>query len=189
MFYEENMSKIGKNPIAIPDGVKVSINGDLVTVEGPKGNLVQKIRPEIHLDLEEKQLIVRRANDGRIARSLHGLSRTLLANMITGVSDGWSKTVELVGVGYRASKQGESVSLSVGFSHPVVIAPEPGISFNIAENKITVIGVDKAQVGQVAANIRQVRPPEPYKGKGIRYKGEYIVRKQGKASKVGGGAK
>lgn len=183
------MSKIGKNPITIPQDVKININGDLVTVEGTKGTLVQRIRPEIHLDLIEGQLQVLRANESKIARSLHGLTRTLLSNMVTGVSQGWTKTVELIGVGYRAQKQGESLVLTVGYSHPVVIVPQPGISFTIAENKVTVAGIDKAQVGQVAANIRQVRPPEPYKGKGIRYKGEYIVRKQGKASKVGGGAK
>lgn len=183
------MSKVGKNPIAIPEGVKVTINGDLVTVDGPKGSLMQKVRPEVHVELMDSKISVRRANDEKVARSLHGLTRTLIANMVAGVSQGWTKTLELVGVGYRAQKQGDNLVLTVGFSHPVVITPQPGISFSIAENKITVSGIDKAQVGQVAANIRQVRPPEPYKGKGIRYQGEYIVRKQGKASKVGGGAK
>lgn len=179
------MSKIGKNPITIPANVIITINGNLVTVEGQKGILMQKIRPEIYLDREENVLSVRRQDDSINARALHGLTRTLLANMVKGVSEGWTKTLELVGVGYRANKQGDSLVLSVGYSHPVVIQPMPGISFNVAENKVIVEGIDKALVGQTAANIREVRKPEPYKGKGIRYEGEYIVRKQGKAGKAG----
>ncbi len=180
------MSKIGKNPISIPAGVTVNLQDDLITVDGPKGQLVQKVRPEIHFDISDKQIIVRRDNDEKTARALHGLTRTLVANMIVGVTDGWKKTLELVGVGYRAQKNGENLVLTVGYSHPVTVIPQPGIQFSIAENKVTVTGIDKAQVGQVAADIRHVRPPEPYKGKGIRYEGEHIIRKQGKSSKVGG---
>lgn len=180
------MSKVGKNPITIPQGVTVTVNGDLVTVEGPKGTLVQKIRPEIHIDREGEALNVRRDNDSKLSMALHGLTRTLIANMVTGVTEGWSKTLELVGVGYRAQMQGEKLQLTVGYSHPVVINPDPGIQFAVVEGKVVVKGIDKALVGQVAANIRKVRKPEPYKGKGIRYEGEYIVRKQGKAGKVGG---
>lgn len=179
------MSKIGKNPIQLPQGVTVKQESDLIIVDGPKGQLVQKIRPEITVHVQADQVIVSRHNDARLARALHGLTRSLIANMVTGVSSGWSKTLELVGVGYRAQKQGENLVLTVGYSHPVIIAPQPGIQFSIAENKVTVSGIDKAQVGQVAANIRHVRPPEPYKGKGIRYSGEHIIRKQGKSSKVG----
>lgn len=183
------MSKIGKNPITIPNGVTVTVNRHEVMVQGPKGQLSQRIRPQTHVTVEEGKVIIKRADESKAAKSLHGLTRTLIANMITGVNQGWTKTLELVGVGYRAQKQGENLVLTVGFSHPVVITPQPGIQFTLAENKVTVQGIDKAQVGQVAANIRQVRPPEPYKGKGIRYEGEYIIRKQGKSSKVGGGAK
>lgn len=179
------MSKIGKNPITVPQGVTVKKESDLIIVDGPKGQLVQKIRPEITVTIESDRVLVTRRSDARIARALHGLSRSLIFNMVTGVSSGWTKTLELVGVGYRAQKQGENLVLTVGFSHPVVITPQPGIQFSIAENKVTVTGIDKAQVGQVAANIRHVRPPEPYKGKGIRYSGEHIIRKQGKSSKVG----
>lgn len=179
------MSKIGKNPITVPESVTITIQGDLVTVEGLKGTLVQKIRPEIQLEREGNILHVRRDSEDRVARALHGLTRSLIANMVTGVSDGWTKTLELVGVGYRASKQGDNLVLTVGYSHPVVIVPQPGISFAIVDNKVKVTGIDKALVGQVAANIRAVRKPEPYKGKGIRYEGEYIIRKQGKAGKVG----
>ncbi len=183
------MSKIGKNPITIPEGVTVNIAQGLITVDGQKGQLVQRIRHEMNVTQEAQKVVVTRANDGKIARSLHGLTRTLIANMIMGVTKEWTKTLELVGVGYRAQKQGENLVLTVGYSHPVIIVAQPGIQFAVAENKVTVSGIDKAQVGQVAANIRHVRPPEPYKGKGIRYSGEHIIRKQGKASKVGGGGK
>lgn len=180
------MSKIGKNPITIPEGVTVQIQKDLVIVTGPKGELTQRVRHETPIRIENGQISVSRINDGKIAHAMHGLTRTLIANMVTGVTTGWTKTLELIGVGYRAQKQGENLVLSVGFSHPVVIMPQPGIQFSLAENKVVVQGIDKAQVGQMAANIRHVRPPEPYKGKGIRYEGEHIIRKQGKSSKVGG---
>lgn len=178
------MSRIGKQPIPVPSGVEVKIDGSTVTVKGPKGELTQTFTDILSISLDEGQILVTRPDDGREARSLHGLTRTLIANMVTGVSDGYSKNLEIVGVGYRATLKGKDLELALGFSHPVVVTPEAGITFDVpAPNKITVSGIDKQRVGQVAAEIRAWRKPEPYKGKGVRYEGEYVRRKLGKAAK------
>lgn len=178
------MSRIGKQPIPVPSGVEVKIDGMSVTVKGPKGELARTFSEVLAITLEDGQIVVTRPDDGREARSLHGLTRTLLANMVTGVSDGYAKNLEIVGVGYRAVLKGSDLELALGFSHPVVVTPEPGITFEVpAPNKITVRGIDKQRVGQVAADIRKWRKPEPYKGKGVRYEGEYVRRKLGKAAK------
>lgn len=178
------MSRIGKQPIPVPSGVEVKIDGNTVTVKGPKGELSQSFSEILTVSLEDGVLSVARPDDSREARSLHGLTRTLLANMVTGVSDGYAKNLEIVGVGYRAVMKGSDLELALGFSHPVLIKPEPGITFEVpAPNKITVRGIDKQRVGQVAADIRKWRKPEPYKGKGVRYEGEYVRRKLGKAAK------
>lgn len=178
------MSRIGKQPIPVPSGVEVKIDGSTVTVKGPKGELSQTFSEILSIKQEDGVLLVERPDDGREARSLHGLTRTLLANMVIGVSEGYSKNLEIVGVGYRAILKGSDLELALGFSHPVVVVPEPGITFEVpAPNKITVRGIDKQRVGQIAAEIRKWRKPEPYKGKGIRYEGEYVRRKLGKAAK------
>ena len=178
------MSRIGKQPIPVPSGVDVKIDGASVVVKGPKGELSQSFSELLTIELEDGNIVVTRPDDGREARSLHGLTRTLLANMVTGVSEGYSKNLEIVGVGYRATLKGSDLELALGFSHPVVVKPEPGITFEVpAPNKITVSGIDKQRVGQVAADIRKWRKPEPYKGKGVRYEGEYVRRKLGKAAK------
>jgi len=178
------VSRIGKQPIPVPSGVEVKIDGSTVTVKGPKGELTQTFTDILSISLDEGQILVTRPDDGREARSLHGLTRTLIANMVTGVSDGYSKNLEIVGVGYRATLKGKDLELALGFSHPVVVTPEAGITFDVpAPNKITVSGIDKQRVGQVAAEIRAWRKPEPYKGKGVRYEGEYVRRKLGKAAK------
>ena len=178
------MSRIGKQPIPVPSGVEVKIDGSTVTVKGPKGELTQTFTDMLSIKLEDDTITVQRPDDSREARSLHGLTRTLLANMVTGVSEGYSKNLEIVGVGYRAVLKGSDLELALGFSHPVIVTPEPGITFDVpAPNKITVSGIDKQRVGQVAADIRKWRKPEPYKGKGIRYEGEYVRRKLGKAAK------
>lgn len=178
------MSRIGKQPIPVPSGVDVKIEGSTVTVKGPKGELSRTFSDIMTIRLEDGVLYVERPDDSREARSLHGLTRTLLANMVTGVSEGYVKNLEIVGVGYRATLKGKDLELALGFSHPVVVVPEPGITFDVpAPNKITVSGIDKQRVGQVAADIRKWRKPEPYKGKGIRYEGEYVRRKLGKAAK------
>ena len=178
------MSRIGKQPIPVPSGVDIKIDGSTVTVKGPKGELTQTFSDVISIKLEDGVVLVERPDDGREARSLHGLTRTLLANMVVGVSQGYAKNLEIVGVGYRAVLKGKDLELALGFSHPVVVTPEPGITFEVpAPNKITVSGIDKQRVGQVAADIRKWRKPEPYKGKGIRYEGEYVRRKLGKAAK------
>lgn len=183
------MSKIGKLPITIPSTVTVSLNGSEVTVSGPKGNLTFEIRPEIKVEVSDKnQVIVNRKKETKFAKSLHGLVRSVIANMVKGVTEGHEKTLEVVGVGYRAAKQGENLVLSVGYSHPVVISPLAGIVLDTKENKIIVSGPDKVVVGEMAARIRRIRPPEPYKGKGIKYIDEFIRRKAGKAAKVGGAA-
>lgn len=185
------MSRIGKRPIPVPKNVTITIaDGNVVTVKGPKGQLSQAFHPSMQLSLEDGQLIVSRPDDAKLHRSLHGLTRTLLANMVTGVTDGFQKVLEINGVGYRAQVQGKNLQLSLGFSHPVVIEPPDGISFGVGErNTIIVSGIDKQKVGDVAANIRKLRPPEPYLGKGIKYQGEVIRRKAGKAGKTGKGAK
>ncbi len=178
------MSRIGKQPIPVPSGVDVKIDGSTVTVKGPKGELTQTFTDLLTIELQEGELVVTRPDDSRTARSLHGLTRTLLSNMVTGVSDGFSKNLEIVGVGYRAILKGSDLELQLGFSHPVVVSAEPGITFEVpVPTKITVRGIDKQQVGQVAADIRKWRKPEPYKGKGVRYEGEYVRRKLGKAAK------
>ncbi len=178
------MSRIGKQPIPVPSGVDVKIDGSTVTVKGPKGELKQTFSEILTIEQQDDTLVVTRPDDSRQARSLHGLTRTLLANMVQGVSEGFSKNLEIVGVGYRAVLKGSALELALGFSPPVVVTPEPGISFEVpAPNRITVRGIDKQRVGQVAAEIRAWRKPEPYKGKGVRYEGEYVRRKLGKAAK------
>ncbi len=178
------MSRIGKQPIPVPSGVEVKIDGSTVTVKGPKGELTQTFSDVVSIELVDGEILVTRPDDSRTARSLHGLTRTLVANMVTGVSEGFTKNLEIVGVGYRAAMKGKDLELQLGFSHPVVVEAEPGITFEVPQpTKITVSGIDKQQVGQVAADIRKWRKPEPYKGKGVRYEGEYVRRKLGKAAK------
>jgi large subunit ribosomal protein L6 len=178
------MSRIGKAPIAIPSGVDITITGQHVTVKGPKGTLSRVIPGEIIVRKEDSTLFVERPNDERQNRSLHGLSRTLVSNMVIGVTDGFSKELEIVGVGYRAEAQGANLRLALGFSHPVNVPAPDGITFEIpVQTRIIIKGIDKELVGQVAANIRSIRKPEPYKGKGVRYAGERILRKAGKTGK------
>ena len=174
-------------PIPVPAGVKVNIAGEKVTVTGPKGELSRSLLPDMKITLEENVLKVSRPSDAQEHRSQHGLTRTLLANMVTGVSAGFQKTLDIVGVGYRAELAGQKLVLRMGFSHPVEIEPLPGISFAVdGNNRITVSGINKEMVGEMAANIRKVRPPDAYKGKGIRYAGEKPRIKPGKAGKVVG---
>ncbi len=178
------MSRIGKRAIPIPGSVNVNIDGHLVRVAGPKGELQRTLRPEVTLLMEDNEIQVRPVDESPKARAQWGLSRTLIANMIEGVSAGFQRYLEMSGVGYRASKQGQNLVLAVGFSHPVTIQPPSGIDFEVPNpTNIIVKGYDKEAVGAVAARIRSVRPPEPYKGKGIRYQGEHILRKVGKTGK------
>lgn len=178
------MSRIGRKPIAIPQGVQVDILGNTVKVKGPKGELNQVVHPEMKISLDNGEIKVERPSDDKKHRALHGLTRTLISNMITGVTNGYTKGLEINGVGYRAAKQGKNLVLTIGYSHPVEIQPLPGIEFEVpAPNKIVVKGIDKQAVGQMAAQIRAVRKPEPYKGKGIKYESEIIRRKAGKAGK------
>jgi large subunit ribosomal protein L6 len=178
------MSRIGKQPIAIPQGVEVSVDESRVTVKGPRGQLAQSFHPDMRILLEDGTLRVERTDDERTHRSLHGLTRTLIANMVEGVTMGFEKRLEIVGVGYRAALKGSALELAVGYSHPVSFPPPPGIEFEVpAPNRLVVRGIDKQQVGEIAAEIRKVRKPEPYKGKGIRYEGEYVRKKAGKAAK------
>lgn len=180
------MSRIGKMPITVPAGVTVTIENNHVTVKGPKGELSRQINKNMKLTLDNGVITVERQNDEKENRSLHGLSRTLINNMIIGVTQGFSKSLEINGVGYRAAKQGQNINFTLGFSHPVVKEPPAGITFEVpAPNKIVVSGADKEVVGAVAAEIRTLRPPEPYKGKGIRYEGEHVRRKIGKAGAKG----
>ncbi len=180
------MSRIGKMPITVPAGVTVTIESNFVTVKGPKGELSRQINKNMKLTMDNGVITVERPDDEKENRSLHGLSRTLINNMIVGVTQGFSKTLEINGVGYRAAKQGQNINFTLGFSHPVVKEPPAGITFEVpAPNKIVVSGADKEVVGAVAAEIRTLRPPEPYKGKGIRYEGEYVRRKIGKAGAKG----
>ena len=180
------MSRIGKLPITVPANVTVTIENNLVTVKGPKGELARQINKDMILKLEDSHLTVERPSDDKEHRAMHGLSRTLIHNMVIGVTDGFSKTLEINGVGYRAAKQGENINFTLGFSHPVVKEPPAGITFEVpAPNKITAKGANKETVGAVAADIRTLRPPEPYKGKGIRYEGEVVRRKAGKAGAKG----
>ena len=178
------MSRIGKKAVQIPAGVEVTVNGNTCIVKGPKGTLEQDFHEEIGVEVVENQVIVTRANDERTARAQHGLTRALIQNMVTGVSEGFTKSLELAGVGYRVQLKGTALDFSLGYSHPVVIEQPEGITFEVPDNThINVKGIDKQQVGQVAAEIRAKRPPEPYKGKGIHYVGEHIRRKLGKAAK------
>ncbi len=178
------MSRIGLKPISIPQGVEVSKEEKLIIVKGPKGVLSQELPQEMQILIEGAQVLVKRPSDEKKHRALHGLTRSLLANMVEGVVKGFKKELELVGVGYRAAKQGKSLVLTVGYSHPVVIEPEAGIEIDVPiPTKISVEGIDKQLVGNTAAQIRRVRPPEPYKGKGIKYQNEHIRRKVGKTGK------
>ena len=180
------MSRIGNNPVPVPSGVEVKVDGSDVTVKGARGSLERTFDSRISFNVGEGLVEVVRANDHRETRALHGLSRALLNNMVIGVSDGYQKDLEMVGVGYRASLKGKSIELLVGFSHPVLVEAPAGVEFDVPENtKISIRGIDKQLVGQVAADIRKIRPPEPYKGKGIRYVGEHVRRKAGKAGVTG----
>lgn len=180
------MSRIGNMPIQVPQSVNVNIEGQKVVVKGPMGELNLEIQPQIKIEMADNQIIVKRKKEDRISKSLHGLTRSLIANMVIGVEKGWEKKLELVGVGFRAQGGGDKLTLNVGFSHPVEILAPEGVKFTVTDNtKITVSGFDKILVGQIAATIRKVRPPEPYQGKGIRYAGEYVRRKAGKVGKVG----
>ena len=179
------MSRIGRVPVPVPTGVDVTIVGSTVTVKGPKGSLTHTVAAPIAVARDEKgALVVTRPNDERMSRSLHGLTRTLLANLVTGVTEGYVKKLEIVGTGYRVMARGDSLEFALGFSHPVNVSPPAGISFTVeSPTKLSVSGIDKQQVGEVAANIRKIRKPEPYKGKGVRYAGEVVRRKVGKAGK------
>lgn len=182
------MSRIGNNPIAVPQGIEVIFDGTLMVVKGPKGELSLDVHPAVKVVNEDGKLTVTRKKENQLSKSLHGLTRTLVSNMVVGVSTGWTKNLEMVGVGYRAQGGGNNLTLNVGFSHPVKFEAPEGITFTVADNtKLSVAGIDKALVGQVAANIRGVKPPEVYKGKGIRYVGEYVRKKAGKAGKAAGG--
>ena len=178
------MSRIGNKPIAIPEGIDVKVNGSEVTVKGPKGTLNDTFRSEINIAVEGNEVIVTRPSDAKEHRALHGLTRTLIANMIEGVSKGFAKELEVNGVGYRVAKQGKDLVMNLGYSHQVVMSETDGISIEVPNpNKIIISGPDKQKVGQFAAEVREKRPPEPYKGKGIKYAGEHIRRKEGKAGK------
>jgi large subunit ribosomal protein L6 len=179
------MSRIGRLPIPVPSGVDVTITGREVAVKGPKGSLTHTVVEPISIERDEDgTLRVARPNDERDSKSRHGLTRTLVANMIQGVTAGYERTLEIVGVGYRVTAKGSDLEFALGFSHPVTVTPPPGISFEVqAPTRFVVRGIDKQQVGEVAANIRRIRPPEPYKGKGVRYQGENVRRKVGKAGK------
>ncbi|MEX2659096.1 MAG: 50S ribosomal protein L6 [Acidimicrobiales bacterium] len=179
------MSRIGRSPIEVPSGVDITVTGQRVVVKGPKGTLTRDVPEPITLRQEDSQLLVERPDDERTNRALHGLVRSLVANMVTGVTNGYTKELEIVGVGYRATAAGPAkVDLALGFSHPVSVDAPEGITFTVpAPTRIVVSGIDKEAVGQVAANIRKIRKPEPYKGKGVRYAGERVLRKAGKAAK------
>ncbi|MGI6649917.1 MAG: 50S ribosomal protein L6 [Bacillota bacterium] len=180
------MSRIGRRPIPIPDGVEIKIEGNLVTVQGPKGKLARQIPKDMQLNIEDKTLTVSRPSDEKIHRSMHGLTRTLVANMVDGVTKGYQKVLEISGVGYRAAKQGNKLVLTLGYAHPVEFEPEAGMEIEVpTPNRIIVKGIDKEKVGALAAVIRASRKPEPYKGKGIRYEGEVIRRKAGKSGVKG----
>jgi large subunit ribosomal protein L6 len=178
------MSRIGKRPIPVPQTVTVTIDGQTVAVKGPKGELSHTLPSSIEVTQEGETLLVRRRNESRVARQMHGLSRTLVSNMVEGVSNGFQKRLEIQGVGYRAQVQGKTLSLSVGYSNPVQVNPPSGITLAVENNtNVIVSGIDKEIVGNIAAKIRDIRPPEPYKGKGIRYSGELVRRKAGKSGK------
>lgn len=178
------MSRIGRLPISVPAGVEVKVDGNLVTVKGAKGELSHKVASPITVALDDNEIVVSRPNDERLSRSLHGLTRTLIQNLIIGVTSGYEKKLEIVGTGYRVTPKGNDLEFALGYSHPINITAPEGITFAVeGANKLTVSGIDKQLVGQVAANIRGLRKPDPYKGKGIRYAGEHIRRKVGKAGK------
>ena len=178
------MSRIGKKPITVPAGVDVKIDGATVTVKGPKGTLTSTFNRDMIIKTEGTELIVERPSENKLHKSLHGLTRTLLNNMVEGVTNGFSKSLDIEGIGYRAQKQGKNLVMNLGYSHQVIVPEIEGITIDVpAPNKIVVNGIDKQKVGQFAAEIREKRPPEPYKGKGIRYTGERIIRKEGKAGK------
>ena len=178
------MSRIGKKPITVPAGVDVKIDGSTVTVKGPKGTLTNTFNSEIMIKQEGAEIIVERPSEDKMHKSLHGLTRTLVNNMVEGVTNGYSKSLDFEGVGYRAAKQGKNLVMNLGYSHQVIVPEIEGITIDVpAPNKIVINGIDKQKVGQFAAEVREKRPPEPYKGKGIRYTGERIIRKEGKAGK------
>jgi len=178
------MSRIGRLPIDIPSGVTVTADNGVIAVKGPKGELSLTVASPIEVAIADNQVVVTRPNDERLSRSLHGLTRTLIANQIIGVTEGYTKGLEVVGTGYRVAAKGESLEFALGYSHSITVDPPAGISFTVeGQNKILVSGIDKQAVGEVAANIRKLRKPEPYKGKGIRYAGEVVRRKAGKAGK------
>ena len=181
------MSRIGRLPIPVPSGVNVTIDGPAITVTGPRGTLSRQLHPEMLVAQEDGTLVVRRPDEDKLHRELHGLTRTLVANMVEGVTNGYRKGIEITGVGYRAVKIGNKLQLNLGYSHPIEIDPPAGISFEVENpTRLAVVGIDKELVGQIAARVRSTRKPEPYKGKGVRYAGEKIRRKAGKAGKIGG---
>ena len=177
------MSRIGKIPVEIPAGVEVNINGQDVSVKGPKGTLTMSVASPITAKIDGSTVVVSRPDDERESRSLHGLTRTLIANMVEGVTNGYSKVLEIQGTGYRVNQKGAGLEFQLGFSHPVNVEPPEGITFKVEGNRVTVEGTSKELVGEVASNLRKIRPPEPYKGKGVRYLGENVRRKVGKAGK------
>ena len=181
------MSRIGRLPIAVPSGVDVTIEGRRVTVKGPKGSLSRELHPDMSISREDDTLVVTRPTEQKMHKQLHGLTRTLVNNMVVGVTDGYRKGLEITGVGYRAVKVGEKLQLSLGYSHQIEIDPPQGITFELENpTRLAVVGIDKELVGEIAAKVRSTRKPEPYKGKGVRYAGEHIRRKAGKAGKIGG---
>ena len=178
------MSRIGRMPISVPAGVEIKNENNFITVKGSKGEISKQFTKELTIEIKDGQVIVSRPSDDKTHRSLHGLTRTLIANMVEGVTNGFSKTLEIEGVGYRAAKQGKDLVMNLGFSHQVIMSEGNGITIDVpTQNKIVINGIDKQAVGQFAAEVREKRPPEPYKGKGIRYAGERIIRKEGKAGK------
>jgi len=178
------MSRIGRKPIQVPNGVNVNLDNNKITVKGPKGTLSRELHKDMKVSVEADVITVERPSENKLHRSLHGTTRSVVANMVNGVTEGFAKNLELVGVGYRASKSGDKLVLNVGYSHPVEFVPEQGIEFEVpAQNRIIIRGIDKELVGATAAKVRAVREPEPYKGKGIKYEGERIIRKEGKAGK------
>ncbi|CDO05178.1 50S ribosomal protein L6 [Oceanobacillus picturae] len=178
------MSRIGLKPIEIPQGVEVKLNGTTVSVKGPKGELTRNVHQDMNINIEDNVVTIARPSDHKDHRALHGTTRSLINNMVEGVSKGFEKSLEIIGVGYRATKQGNKVVINAGYSHPVELDPIDGIEIDVPKNtQVIVKGIDKELVGAVASNIRAIRPPEPYKGKGIRYEGEYVRRKEGKTAK------
>ena len=181
------MSRIGRLPITVPSGVDVTIEGRTVTVKGPKGTLSRSLHPDMTVSREDGTIVVTRPTEQKTHKQLHGLTRTLVNNMVVGVTDGYRKGLEITGVGYRAALNGRKLTLNLGYSHPIEIEPPEGITFEVENpTRLAVVGIDKELVGQIAAKVRSTRKPEPYKGKGVRYSGEYIRRKAGKAGKIGG---